>query len=97
MRTTAERDAPRKSLIHTTEAKKAFLSRTALKGLHLGSSLPGKGSHLVSSPSTPYPGTCNSESESMSAETPMAVFHAVPSQFCTLRQVPLSLLCPCLG
>lgn len=83
--------------MHTTEVKKAFLTRTALKGLHLGSSLPGKGSHLVSSPSTPYPGTSNSESESMPTETPMAVFHAVPSQFRPLRQVPLPLTCPCLG
>lgn len=83
--------------MHMTEAKKAFLTRTALKGLHLGSSLPGKGSHLVSSPSNPYPGTCNSESESVPTETPMAVFHAVPSHFCTSRQVPLTLPCPCLG
>lgn len=75
----AERDAPRKLLMHMTEAKKASLTRTALKGLHMGSSLPGKGSHLVSSPSTPYSGTYNSKSESMSTEIPMAVFHAVPS------------------
>ncbi|XP_049679267.1 uncharacterized protein LOC126048387 isoform X2 [Accipiter gentilis] len=60
----AKRDALKKSLLQEdlmTEAKKAFPTRMALQGLRLGSSLPGKGSYLVSSPSTPCPGTCNSE------------------------------------
>lgn len=64
----AKRDALKKSLLQEdrmTEAKKAFPTRMALQGLRLGSSLPGKGSYLFSSPSTPCPGTCNSESESV--------------------------------
>ncbi|XP_049679268.1 uncharacterized protein LOC126048387 isoform X3 [Accipiter gentilis] len=69
----AKRDALKKSLLQEdlmTEAKKAFPTRMALQGLRLGSSLPGKGSYLVSSPSTPCPGTCNSENSRPSAPKP---------------------------